>query len=168
MDAYATHIEVLAAAVLRTTGPILELGTGEYSTPLLRVLRGDRPLLSLESDAEWLERFRSMECQGHAIRLVTDWDAVDVAQYWGLVVLDHAPAHRRIIEGRRVAAWADIVVVHDTEAACYDWSRLWSQFDWVFTFTKHPNWTSLAGRGTPPDWMAGLLIPGEFGIPRSR
>lgn len=168
MDAYATHIEVLAAAAMRTTGAMLELGIGEYSTPVLRALRGERRLVSLEADVAWFERFRWMACAGHELTLVADWDAVDVAQHWGLVVLDHAPAHRRIIEGRRVAAWADLVVVHDTEAACYDWRPLWREFDWVYTYEKHPNWTSLAGRGLAPRWPVELFVPGQFGIPRSR
>jgi len=168
MDAYATHLDVLAATVVRTTGPILELGMGEYSTPLLRAMRLDRPLLSLEVDAGWFERFKKLAGDGHECRLVTNWDEIDLATHWGMVVLDHAPAHRRIIEGRRVAAWADMVLIHDTEALCYDWRPLWREYDWIYTYEKHANWTSLCGRGPTPSWPLDLLVPGQFGIPRSR
>ena len=42
MDQYATHQRLLVAAVMQTEGPIVEMGCGNYSTPLLvELLPGD-------------------------------------------------------------------------------------------------------------------------------
>ena len=43
MFGYATRQPLLALAVAQTDGPILELGCGHYSTPLLHALRETGP-----------------------------------------------------------------------------------------------------------------------------
>jgi hypothetical protein len=123
---YASHQRALLAAVLRTAGPVLELGAGDFSTPLLHeVCRGGRrPLLTLESDPIWYGRFAAFASSSHRVELVTDWNtctAIDEAR-WSVVFIDHDPMARRVRELERVKGVVGVegprfVVVHDTEPA---------------------------------------------------
>ncbi len=64
MDMYGTHMACLIAAVINTTGPVLELGSGHYSTPLLHVLcsphdgKPARLLVSTETELNWLNKLK--------------------------------------------------------------------------------------------------------------
>lgn len=51
---HSTHLAVLMEAVRRTAGPVLELGVGLYSTPVLHWLcyPTNRRLVSYDSDAQ--------------------------------------------------------------------------------------------------------------------
>jgi hypothetical protein len=56
---YGTHIAPLLTAVLATDGPVLELGCGDFSTPLLHAIcaKQNRLLVSTDTDKAWLELF---------------------------------------------------------------------------------------------------------------
>ena len=78
--------------------------------PLLHEIAARRGLrlLSLETDADWMERFRqSMESPSHEFRLVTDWHAElersEWSERWGLVFLDQQPWRRAPWRLRRCA-----------------------------------------------------------------
>jgi hypothetical protein len=119
---YATHQPVLYAAALATSGPIAEFGCGHGSTVLLHELAADhgRPLVTLESDPSWLDRFRQrLESPTHEFRLVDDWDA-ELARSewddgWSLVFVDQQPWEARAATVRRVAETAELVVLHDAD-----------------------------------------------------
>lgn len=114
---YASHLPYLLRALQVTEGPVLELGTGNGSTPVLHwccELVGRR-LVSMESDAKWVARFAAQFASPtHEVLTVTDWDAAPVEQSWAVVLVDHGPADRRQVELGRVTPHAQIVVVHDT------------------------------------------------------
>jgi hypothetical protein len=120
---YASHQQTLVGAVMRSRGPVLELGAGDWSTPILHeICRAQgRYLLTLENEPEWIARFRHMDTRGaHRIELVHDWascDAIDHGEWSSVVFIDHAPTERRALELARVraAGGARFVVVHDTE-----------------------------------------------------
>lgn len=69
-----SHITLLASAVLATTGDVLELGTGFFSTPLLHSMvkstRGSRTIVSTDTDASWLTLFMNLSSPFHQIRYV--------------------------------------------------------------------------------------------------
>ena len=113
----STHNIALAAAVAMTDGPILEMGCGHGSTPLLHqmALGMNRLLVSMETDADWLAKFQYLEDPLHRLHLVTDWDAEPLERPWGVVLVDHAPGEHRRIAIRRLQNHADFLVVHDTE-----------------------------------------------------
>jgi len=168
MDSWGTHVPVLAAAIANTKGDILELGCGDYSTPLVHALRGDRFTLSAEHDAEWLKRYANLHEPGkHHVVPVVDWDKFLGSRRvsecpWGLVVVDHAPGDRRAGDLRRLTNLAEVVVAHDTDASCYGWGDVWSGFGWVYTYTRWETWTTVAGHGPLPEWPK-LLAPGSWG-----
>ena len=169
MDQWATHLPALVACATATRGPILECGTGLWSTPILHALCAptERALVSVESNPEWLSRFEHMRCSWHDVRHVASWD--DVAGIgddatWAFAFVDHGHAPR----GPVVAALrerADIVVMHDSECGYCGYTEPLQLFDWCWTHKFSPAWTTIAGMGTPPSWLDALPLPGEFGVP---
>jgi len=147
MDTKGTHFPVLAACVARTSGPVLELGCGDYSTPLLHLLCNGRPLVSMDHDSTWLYRYKDLETPWHTFRLVKDWAAEKIIDEteWGVAFVDHAPAQRRVHEIRRLKERAEYIVVHDTEdpAGIYNYAALLPEFKFRYDCKRWPTWTSV-------------------------
>lgn len=120
---FGTHMPTLAAAVLEARpGPVLEYGMGFYSSPLLYMMCEEmgRELLSLDHDAAWLERFSGMRTPWHRMEAPSSWGASEavvdaMAQDWAVVLIDHGPDARRVVDATRLANRAEFVVVHDWE-----------------------------------------------------
>lgn len=118
----ATHQPVLWTVAHAARGPIAEFGCGYGSTPLLHEL-SDRlgvRLLTLDSNADWLDRFRpQFESPQHEFRLVSDWSEELARPEWGdgwaIVFVDQAPFEARALTVERVRLSADYVVVHDDD-----------------------------------------------------
>lgn len=99
MDAYASHLPLLAYAAAFTSGPILELGTGDYSTPLLHqwARHNGRPVISVENDAAWFNRMKAVYgIWPHIFELTINWEkwsppGVD----FGLAFIDFEPHELR-------------------------------------------------------------------------
>lgn len=139
-----SHLPLLMNVVNRTDGPILELGTGFFSTPVLHWMCNPkrRFLVSYESNPKFFEVAHNFEKRWHEVHLIEDWDKMtelplDPNQKdfkirdgsfnrWAVVFVDHAPGVRRNVEMARAAWAADFVVVHDTEA----------KSDWHYNYTK--------------------------------
>ena len=129
-DQYSTHFPVLARVIALTDGPVLEIGAGWYSTPLLSLLCQGRRLVSLENDPKMVALLEPFKREGHEIRLIdglalppgeSAWDAAPEPDEpgWSVVLIDHAPAERRKVELARVAATAEMIVIHDTGVPLY-------------------------------------------------
>ena len=115
-----THLPLLVAAMLDAGGPVVEVGIGHCSTPLLHAACkvAGRELVSVEGDSEWFEYFRSRyETPGHRFLLgyqhLPDLAACD----WGVVLSDESPGSRRIETIQTFADAADYIVVHDVQSA---------------------------------------------------
>lgn len=125
MDQVATHQRCLIGSVLKTTGPILELGTGWYSTPILHeiAVSQQRHLVTLDNNKYWLEQFKAtnwqsvtplpigLEHEFHLFHYVEWWDDVrlKVRDYfpeseknrWSVVFVDNGPPIERYYLMRR-------------------------------------------------------------------
>uniref|UniRef100_A0A6C0BQR8 Methyltransferase domain-containing protein n=1 Tax=viral metagenome TaxID=1070528 RepID=A0A6C0BQR8_9ZZZZ len=68
-DPFGTHRPCLVDLVKHTTGNIIEFGCGNSSTVLIRDLikNTDRKLISLESNLEWLNKFKHLEDENHKL-----------------------------------------------------------------------------------------------------
>jgi len=147
MDTKSTHLPILASSVARTSGPVLELGCGDYSTPLLHHLCNGRPLVSLEHDPVWLSRYKDLETPWHKIQLVLDWAAAKVIDEtkWGVAFVDHAPAQQRVHEIRRLKNQAELIVIHDTEdpGGTYNYASVLPEFKYRYDCKRWPTWTSV-------------------------
>lgn len=117
-DIYTTHLPSLAACVARTTGPVLELGMGEGSTPFLHyACRGKRLLVSAEYDHSWAAKYEPYGSPDHLIYHVRDWHCWDVpeSRYWDVAFLDLSPGEERAAMMPRLANRCRFLVIHDTE-----------------------------------------------------
>ena len=117
MDGYATHIEPLVKAALESKGDILELGCGDYSTPILALIAKSRgcKLYVKASDPVWASRYKDVEnCE---IEIV-DWATWKVSGHYGLIFLDneeHAP--QRVYRMTGLLSFTDCLVMHDASQA---------------------------------------------------
>ena len=117
--AYGTFVEPLLMCVLATKGPVLEVGAGEWSTPLLHMVCAPtgRGLVTVEDNRKWAERSMPLVKHGHVVRNAS-YDVIlpELAKSpWAVVFIDHSPGERRGPDGNLFAATADYVVVHDWE-----------------------------------------------------
>ena len=103
--AYGSHVLPLFAAAYVTTGPILEMGSGFFSTPMLSKLaqKKGRFHLTADTDSEWLSKFKQYESKDHPLVVVPngggdkgiEWENIGRDKNWSLVFVDQRPAYRR-------------------------------------------------------------------------
>lgn len=146
-DDYASHYAILAALVARTVGPVLEAGCGEGSTPMLHYLcRGKisgRPLLTLDSDKTWLDKFEGYKSDWHLFEWVIDWSKHDLLgdAFFGVAFIDNAPGHMRIKLIEMLKDRAQFIIAHDSErdwgtGANYGYERVRPMFKYVSEFRR--------------------------------
>lgn len=151
---YGTHICPLLTAVLHTKGDVLEMGTGDFSTPLLHslCLQQKRNLHSTDTDKEWLKLFLDLQSPTHTFQFVPVyesvipnhhcWDSVG-NQKWGVVFIDHRPGERRAVDIVRFRNDAEIIVVHDTETPSYGYEQAFQYFKYRYDYKRYSVWTTL-------------------------
>src|SRR3972149_11091960 len=82
---YGSHLGCLIQAFGKTTGDVLELGTGVFSTPYLHYActLAKRNLVSYENFQEWYEFMKTYENEYHKVNLVEKYaDAQTDRQPW--------------------------------------------------------------------------------------
>lgn len=119
-EAYFSHIPLLSAAVITTSGPVLELGAGLGSTLMLHGLCGGlgRQLTTVESNEDWLLKFINYGRSWHTLKLVSDFSNLsEYQESFGLAFVDHGIAEQRGLSVERLKD-VPILVAHDT---CHPW-----------------------------------------------
>ena len=154
---FGTHITPLLTAVMNTSGPVFEMGCGDYSTPQLHAIceTQKRQLLSTDTSKEWIRYFLDMKSQYHSFQHVPvyddDWevnpkpDQWDLVgnQNWGVVFVDHRPGDRRRVDVERFADKAEIIVVHDTETSGYEYEPVLAKFKFRYNYKRYRTYTTL-------------------------
>ena len=115
---WCSFIPVLLKIFPLSEGPILELGTGFFSTPILHMLCMDtnRMLISFENDRSFFDLEQKFINDPHQIIFTDDWDRINIDNtHWGMALVNHKPAERRVEEIRRLANIADFIIIHDSE-----------------------------------------------------
>jgi len=138
-----SHLPILMKIVNMTDGPILELGTGFYSTPYLHWACYDkkRKLVSYDTHLLFFDIAKGCVADFHEVHFVEngDWDNIDLSGHWSIVLVDHAPGKRRKEEIRRLANSADYIVVHDTNGRFnprYKYTEIYPLFKYRYDYTK--------------------------------
>jgi len=140
-----SHIPVLVKVLEISTGPVLELGTGLNSTPVIHWFCNEskRQVESYESSEMFYlaaRNYRNDFHGVHSVEILGGWDNINFeATHWGMVFIDHAPGKRRVEEMIRLANHADYVVVHDTESRSdwhYKYSKGFPNYKYRFDYTK--------------------------------
>ena len=159
-DPYSTHQAALLAAAIATQGPILELGVGWYSTPLLHAFCAamSRTLVSVESAGPWGEMFRARDVSGwHQFFLGPGPIAPrEFPGPWAVVLVDHAPpwdghVMNRMAAVRALAECARRFVIHDTEPQ----SRALYGYD--FDEMAHAGWEVIHDECPVGPWTTTLV-----------
>ena len=143
--AYTTHMPMLIKAVQLTKGPVMELGSGLFSTPLLHWLckKDSRKLVTYENMLEYYPFARQFRSRNHHVRLIDSWDKIDVETHWSVVMIDHKPAERRAIDAIRLRDKADYIVLHDTERSVYGYDKIWPHFKYIYHWKSCKPWTTV-------------------------
>lgn len=135
-----SHIPVLVKIMERIDKPVLELGIGYNSTPLLHWMckEKDVNLHSYESDPEWLNKFLEFETENH---ILTSFDFSKIIPInvgdWGLVFIDHRPAYKRKYSALHFKDTADYIVLHDSEQGKpYSYKKIYDQFKYIYEYKK--------------------------------
>jgi len=112
---YGTHMPALLQACLKTRGPVLELGVGVFSTPVLHWLCTiqSRKLTTIDNDPGWHQWGLQYSSADHQVLFVKDWDDAPIEYGWDVALVDHSPDYRRAEEIARLAANAIYIVAHD-------------------------------------------------------
>lgn len=155
---YGSHAIVLLAVLYASkSGPILELGMGSTSTPLLHglALEQNRLLISADSDIRWINYYSDLfrNTTLHKLRHVEvesemgiEWakSGLQDHQAWSVVFIDHRPGPRRQFELMVYADRSDIVILHDTEqSTLYKYDRGLAVYPYKYRFTKLKTYTDV-------------------------
>lgn len=131
--------------MLMTDGPVMELGSGVFSTPLLHWLchgKG-RTLISYEDSEEYFQFARKFRSRNHRVRFVKDWDQIDMGGHWDVVLIDHS-IHRRSIDALRLKDSTDYIILHDSEAPeLYGYDKLYPNFKYIYHWKGCQAWTTV-------------------------
>ena len=151
----ATHLPLLVRVFDKSEGDVLEIGTGYFSTTILRWLCAitDRKLYSYETKQRWYDKVRRKQDENFEVVYAPDLRKADFdKRHWGLVFIDHSPNNKRHIEIRRLADKCDYMVIHDTTPynpkhthipSNYLYEGIWSLFKYRYDYTKIVPWTSV-------------------------
>jgi hypothetical protein len=155
---YGSHAIVLLAVLYASkTGPILELGMGSTSSPLLHrlALEQKRIIYSADTDLRWINYYSNFTVNNtlHQLKYVEiksemgiEWAKSGIANFadWTVVFIDHRPGPRRQFDLLLYADRSDIVVLHDTEhASLYKYDQGLSVYPYKYRFTKLRTYTDV-------------------------
>ena len=122
MDSYNTHQSILGAALLRTTGAVIEFGCGHGSTFILHQFCAEhnRKLVTVESDGAWLSLFSNLATSQHELILTNDWeltlaDSRIVGRDYDLAFVDQAPFEARYTTILALKDKVRFILLHDCD-----------------------------------------------------
>ncbi len=156
------HLFLLWEALEATTGDVVEMGCGDGSTRQLHEYCKDnnRVLYSFETESKYMDEFIYLESPNHKFFSINnDWDKVkDICPNPSVILIDHAPGERRIVDVKRFCDSAEILVCHDTQppptAADYGWEQIWHLFKFKIDLEVDMNYEC-----APPDnrtWASAI------------
>ena len=163
----ASHVSVLAGVTHASSGPVLELGAGAYSSPILHWLCGlqGRRLLTIEADADWM---KIMDCYASALHEFklspTPSEDEQLGESWGMAFVDAKGQEKSkcLMKLHHVP----IVVVHDTHPHWlkhYGFAEELPMWKYRLTCKCEPfgNWTTVVSETVDVVAKFGwLLCPG--------
>lgn len=147
------------------SGPILELGMGDSSTPALHALAEatGRLVCSYDHEPSWVDRFAGFRSPDHQIVQVASWDDCPIEKArWSVALVDHGPRERRVADIARLAERAEVLVLHDSEEPTYKYDQIFGDFAHRQDFKDLAPWTTLLSNYVDvSSWtiMADKLIP---------
>jgi hypothetical protein len=155
--AWSSFMPALMACVASTSGCVLELGVGHFSTPTLHAICGasNRYLLSVEQNKEWLSKFEKLKTDGHSFWGLGYDEMLDnlpkFGQRWGVAFIDNSPGGaRRAKDFLALIKTSDFVIVHDY------WQ---DNEEHIAPLLKNVKYTHVTRTHEPPTLVASLDRP---------
>lgn len=117
--AWGSHLAPLIACISVSSGPVLEVGVGHFSTPILHALCIGlrRDVVSVESDKEWHDEFAAIYRGPDHMFTCGDYDTLIpelAGDRWGVSFIDNSPGgERRKKDFASLLPVSEFVVVHD-------------------------------------------------------
>lgn len=120
---YGTHLGPLVAVMPITSGDVLEMGMGFFSTPYLHYhcTLHKRHLTSYDNERGWVKRFgwsdfhnHHYQSEYHDLIYVKSWDDAKIEKPWDIALMDHSPSERRIVDAKKLANLARYIILHDS------------------------------------------------------
>lgn len=153
---------VILSLVKNTDGPILELGAGPFSTPLLHWLCAEsgRELWTFEEDPEYFEFAQKFRSRNHHIRFVEDWEKVDFPEA-SIALVDQMT--KRAETAIMLKDKVDYVVLHDSESPeVYGYEEVFKQFKFRYDWDFCRPWTTVLNNSGPSGWRALKDLRGKI------
>ena len=145
---WGTHIAMLIKTVQLTDKPVLELGSGPYSTPILHWLcRGKGlKLYTYEDTPIFYEFARDFISKLHQVTFINNWDEIPMTRQYGVVFIDHHPTERRGVDVLKFKDNADFIVIHDSnKEKVYGYDKCWAHFKYRYDWKEaNPTTTVLS------------------------
>lgn len=142
----STHNPMLIRTILMSEGPVLEIGAGLFSTPLMHWLckMMGRKLVTYENNPDYYQFARKFVSRDHSIKLIDDWSKMDLKTHWGVVLMDHNPDERRADDVISFKDNADYIVIHDTDREDkYHMEKAYPHFKYIHTWKGCRPWTTV-------------------------
>ena len=164
MEPYSTHLVPTITAAIRSGVlwpdlPILELGCGHYSTPLLASIAKmqQRKLHLISSDPKWAEFFQK-DSQNISIIEGNSWPDVSLSGDWGMVLVDNEQyVYQRFAQLFKLHENAKIVVFHDANRIAENeisWGPIQILYKYVYFFDRYsPSTAILSNFVDPSSWF---------------
>lgn len=142
---WSTHMPVLLKLVSLTKGPIMELGSGIYSTPLLHWLcdKTKRELITYENDENFIKYAKGFESENHKVQLVDDYLTIPNTDRFSLILIDHS-GHSRGKTALHFKDSADYIVIHDSNVVGKNMYQVaFPEFKYRKDYDLYIPWTSV-------------------------
>ena len=142
---WASHMPLLIKTMLASKGPVLELGMGPFSTPLLHWLCKDagRELVSYDNTKLYFDQNRKFAKDFHHVEFVKNdnWDSIEIeGVHWGVVFVDQHPSADRGKTAGRAAKCADYVVLHDSgdeyNDKAHNYDKIYHLFKYKYIYNE--------------------------------
>ncbi len=143
---WSSFIPTLLKAVQNTEGPILELGSGLFSTPLLHWIceENSRILITYENSEGYYRFARKFRTTTHQVSWVFEKDWLDKIK-WSVVFIDNGiskkDARRRGDDALSLKNSAEYIILHDTQFRdddAYGYDTMWKEFKYIYHANVSP------------------------------
>jgi hypothetical protein len=135
---FGSHLPVLMKVVQISDGPVLEMGSGIYSTVFLHwaCFNAKRKLTTIESKWKYYKEMRRLRCDWHEIEFVKSWEKANIKGDWSVVLLDQGPGHHRGVAAKQLTH-VDYLVLHDSDAPfSYGYESVFPLFKYRFDYVN--------------------------------
>lgn len=145
---WSTHMPMLIKTIQLTTGPVLELGAGVFSTPLIHWLCAEdrRHIVTCEDHWDYFHFARGFRSRTHSIKLISNW-YTEIEQYktrrWDVIFIDNNDETRADL-AIMLKDHGYFILLHDSDhEKFYGYDRVYPHFAYRYDWTFSRSWTTV-------------------------